>query len=45
MKVDQQRGLITVFMVQHNGFTGNGGKSREAFEAMARQRFSSTASN
>ncbi|MFM9962341.1 MAG: serine hydrolase domain-containing protein [Planctomycetaceae bacterium] len=31
MTIDPQRGLITVFLVQHAGFPGDGGKSHGAF--------------
>jgi CubicO group peptidase (beta-lactamase class C family) len=39
MTVDSKRGLITVFLVQHAGFPGNGGQSHGAFEKAARERF------
>ena len=35
MGIDSQRGLITVFMVQHAGFPGDGGKSLGAFRQAA----------
>ena len=39
MSIDAKRGLITVFMVQHNGFPGNGGQSLAAFRKAAEQQF------
>ena len=35
MQIDRKRGLVLVWMVQHNGFPGNGGKSQEAFKQAA----------
>jgi len=35
MKIDRGRGLVFVWMVQHNGFPGNGGASQEAFNQAA----------
>ena len=35
MQIDRQRGLVLVWMVQHNGFPGNGGKSQDAFRQAA----------
>jgi len=35
MQIDWQHGLILIFMVQHNGFPNNGGKSRDAFKQAA----------
>jgi CubicO group peptidase (beta-lactamase class C family) len=35
MSVDARRGLITVFLVQHPGFPGNGGNAHEAFRKAA----------
>ena len=32
MQIDRKRGLVLVWMVQHNGFPGDGGKSQEAFK-------------
>jgi len=32
MRIDPQRGLVTVFLVQHAGFPGDGGKCPEAFK-------------
>ncbi|MBM3996353.1 MAG: beta-lactamase family protein [Planctomycetes bacterium] len=37
MSVDTKRGLVFVWMVQHNGFPGNGGQSQAAFRAAARE--------
>lgn len=39
MTIDPDRRLILVFMVQHNGFPKDGGKSHEAFQKASRQRF------
>lgn len=39
MSIDQKRGLITVFMVQHAGFPGDGGKSLGAFRKAAEEKF------
>ena len=39
MNIDSKRGLITVFMVQHAGFPGDGGKSHAAFRRVAEERF------
>jgi CubicO group peptidase (beta-lactamase class C family) len=36
MTIDPQRGLITVWMVQHAGFPADGGKSQAAFQEAAR---------
>ena len=38
--VDPGRGLVTVFMVQHSGFPGNGGQSHAAFKQAAEKEFS-----
>jgi CubicO group peptidase (beta-lactamase class C family) len=35
MSIDSKRGLVTVFMVQHNGFPGNGSQSLQAFRKAA----------
>jgi hypothetical protein len=35
MSIDWRRGLITVFMVQHAGFPGNGGQSGQVFKKTA----------
>jgi CubicO group peptidase (beta-lactamase class C family) len=32
MQIDRRRGLVFVWMVQHNGFPGNGAKSQDAFK-------------
>lgn len=39
MTIDTKRGLITVFLVQHAGFPGEGGKSQGAFRKAAEERF------
>ncbi len=39
MTIDRKRGLITVFMVQHAGFPKDGGKSHDAFEKAAHDKF------
>ncbi len=39
MTIDPQRGLITVFLVQHAGFPGDGGKSHGAFVKAANDTF------
>jgi CubicO group peptidase (beta-lactamase class C family) len=39
MEVDPDRGLIYVYMVQHAGFPGDGGKGFEAFKAAAAHQF------
>lgn len=39
MYVDPEHGLATVWMVQHAGFPGEGGKSRAAFEAAVAKQF------
>ena len=39
MSIDAQRGLITVFLVQHAGFPGEGGKSHGAFVKAANETF------
>ena len=39
MQIDSKRGLVTVFMVQHNGFPGNGGQSLQAFRKAAEQMY------
>jgi CubicO group peptidase (beta-lactamase class C family) len=35
MTIDRKRGLILIWMVQHAGFPGNGGKSQDAFRQAA----------
>jgi hypothetical protein len=42
MNVDKKRGLITVFLVQHAGFPGNGNQSQGAFRKAAEEQFGST---
>ena len=39
MNIDPERGLVTVWMVQHAGFPGEGGKSRDVFQHAAEARF------
>ena len=39
MQVDFQRGLVFIYMVQHSGFPGSGGKAFDAFKTTALQRF------
>ena len=39
MSIDAKRGLITVFLVQHAGFPGDGAKSLAAFRKAAEERF------
>jgi CubicO group peptidase (beta-lactamase class C family) len=39
MTIDRKRGLIMVFMVQHAGFPGDGGKSQGAFRKAAEESF------
>ncbi|HTU90785.1 MAG TPA: serine hydrolase domain-containing protein [Gemmataceae bacterium] len=41
MTIDSNRGLITVFMVQHAGFPKDGNKSQAAFVKAAEERFGS----
>jgi CubicO group peptidase (beta-lactamase class C family) len=41
MTIDPRRGLITVFLVQHAGFPGDGGKSQAAFRQAAVEQFGS----
>jgi CubicO group peptidase (beta-lactamase class C family) len=42
MTIDPQRGLITIFLVQHAGFPNDGGKSQGEFRKAAEQRFGSS---
>ena len=35
MQIDRKRGLVLVWMVQHNGFPRNGAKSQDAFKQAA----------
>jgi CubicO group peptidase (beta-lactamase class C family) len=39
MTINTRRGLITVFMVQHAGFPGDGARSRAVFQKAAEERF------
>jgi CubicO group peptidase (beta-lactamase class C family) len=39
MTIDTKRGLITVFLVQHAGFPGDGGQSHAAFKKAAEEQF------
>jgi CubicO group peptidase (beta-lactamase class C family) len=39
MTIDPKRRLITIFMVQHSGFPGDGNKSHGAWKQAAEQRF------
>jgi CubicO group peptidase (beta-lactamase class C family) len=39
MTVDTKRGLITIFLVQHAGFPGDGGQSQGAFRKAAEEKF------
>jgi CubicO group peptidase (beta-lactamase class C family) len=39
MQIDAKRGLITVYMVQHAGFPGNGGQGLTAFRKAAEETF------
>jgi CubicO group peptidase (beta-lactamase class C family) len=39
MTIDPKRGLVLVWMVQHAGFAGDGGKSRDAFTKAAQEVF------
>jgi CubicO group peptidase (beta-lactamase class C family) len=39
MSVDPKRDLITVFLVQHNGFPGDGGKSQGAWKQAVEKKF------
>jgi CubicO group peptidase (beta-lactamase class C family) len=42
MTIDVKRGLITVFLVQHAGFPGDGSKSQAAFRKAAEEQFGSS---
>jgi CubicO group peptidase (beta-lactamase class C family) len=42
MTIDPKSGLITIFMVQHAGFPGEGKKSLSAFQRAAQDRFANT---
>jgi CubicO group peptidase (beta-lactamase class C family) len=39
MRVDRERGLVLVFLVQHAGFPGDGGKSKDAFTRAALEKY------
>ncbi len=39
MSIDPKRGLITIWLVQHAGFPGDGGKSQGAWKQAVDQRF------
>ncbi|HLY74694.1 MAG TPA: serine hydrolase domain-containing protein [Planctomycetota bacterium] len=39
MNIDSGRGLITVYMIQHSGFPGDGGKAQGAFRRAAEKLF------
>ena len=39
MSIDPKRGLIYVFLVQHAGFPGDGGRSQGVFRKEAEERF------
>ena len=39
MTVDTKRGLVYVYMVQHAGFPGDGGKSQGAFRKAAEEKY------
>jgi CubicO group peptidase (beta-lactamase class C family) len=39
MTIDPVHGLITIWLVQHAGFAGNGGKGEAAFEKAALENF------
>ncbi len=39
MTIDPKRGLIMVWMVQHSGFPGDGGKSQGVFRKTAEELF------
>ena len=39
MNIDPQRGLITIWMVQHTGYPGDGGKAQGAFNKAAFDKF------
>jgi CubicO group peptidase (beta-lactamase class C family) len=39
MTIDRKRGLITLFLVQHAGFPGDGNKAHGQFEKAVRKRF------
>lgn len=39
MSVDAKKGIVTVFLVQHAGFPGDGGKAKEAFRSAVGEKF------
>ncbi len=39
MTIDTKRGLITIFLVQHAGFPGDGGQSQGAFRKAAEEKY------
>ena len=39
MTIDTRRGLVYVFLVQHAGFPGEGGKAFSIFKQAAEERF------
>jgi CubicO group peptidase (beta-lactamase class C family) len=39
MSVDRQCGLVLIFLMQHAGFPGDGGKSRDAFTRAALEKY------
>ena len=39
MTIDSNRGLITIWLVQHAGFPNDGGQSQAAFRAAAEEAF------
>lgn len=41
LSIDRQKGLVTVWMVQHAGFPGDGGKAQEVFHSLALSQFGS----
>ena len=41
MNIDTNRGLITIGLVQHAGFPGNGAQSAGAFRKAAEEQFGS----
>jgi hypothetical protein len=44
MTLDRKRGLILIYMVQHAGFPGDGGKSLDAFKQAALEAFGAAGS-
>ena len=40
MNIDKKRGLVTVWLVQHAGFPGEGGKAQGVFRKLAEEKFS-----